>query len=269
MDLKAARCPSCGGDLDIPEGVDFVECPYCGIDVKVRELTSHELDSKTLLELAGHAYNSGNYSSALEYYDFILEKEPSNPFALLGKIKSTIENDWEKEKRKTSGVKEFILESLSKVEEDKKQKYLDNIVELVCGIYEDELKKYKDDLELIAKSSEFRDQLLYLLETAYELNPSNEKIITRLLDYCLVMQRLNITAVGNVMKEEKLQALFKKYSDELAKINPVKSQEYINKWSTKVSEQKTRSSNVRRGCIMLIITIGVILFVIWGILKFT
>ena len=269
MDLKAARCPSCGGDLDIPEGVDFVECPYCGIDVKVRDLTSHELDIKTLLELAGHAYNSGNYSSALEYYDFILDKEPSNPYALLGKIKSTIEKDWEEGKRKTSGVKEFILESLSKVEDNKKQKYLDNIVELVCGIYDDEFKKYKDDLELIAKSSEFRDQLLYLLETAYDLNPANEKIITRLLDYCLVMQRLNITAVVNVMKEDKLQALFKKYSEELAKINPVKSTEYSNKWSTKLIEHKTRNKNILIGCIAFIITIGLILLVIWGILKYT
>jgi tetratricopeptide (TPR) repeat protein len=269
MDLKAARCPSCGGDLDIPNGVDFVECPYCGVDVKVRDIVSHELDNKTVIELAGHAYNSGNYSSALEYYDFVLEKEPTNSFALLGKIKSTIEKDWEDGPRKTSGVKEFIIACLAKVEENKKQLYLDNIVELVCGIYDDEFKKYKDDLELIAKSSEYRDQLLYLLETAYELNPSSIIIISRLLDYCLVMQRLNITAVGNVMNGKRLDALFKKYTEALAALDFVKSQEYLNKWSAKVSEQKTRTSNVRRGCVMLIFTIGVILLAIWAIMKFT
>jgi predicted RNA-binding Zn-ribbon protein involved in translation (DUF1610 family) len=269
MDLKAARCPSCGGDLDIPEGVDYVECPFCGIDVKVRDITSQQLDSKTLLELAGHAYNSGSYTSALEYYDFILDKEPSNSFALLGKIKSTIEKDWDEGIRKTSGIKEFIVESLSKVEDDKKEKYLDNIVELVCGIYDDEFKKYKDDIELSGKISEFRDQLLYLLETAYELNPANEKINARLLDYCLVMQRLNSAAVGSVMKEEKVQTLFKKYYDEIAKINPAKSAEYLKKWNSEISVHKTRKSNFRVGCIMLIITIAVILFVIWSILKFT
>jgi predicted RNA-binding Zn-ribbon protein involved in translation (DUF1610 family) len=269
MDLKAARCPSCGGDLDIPEGVDFVECPYCGIDVKVRELTSHELDSKTLLELAGHAYNSANYKSALEYYDFIIDKEPANSFALLGKIKSTIQKDWSEGQKKTSGVKEFVTECLSKVDKDRKQKYLDNIVDLVCIIYDDEIKKYKDDLELIAKQHEFKDQLLYLLETGYELNPANEKIITKLLDYCLVMKRVNITAVGSIMKEEKLQALFKKYSDALLKINPAKSAEYSNIWGAKVYEEKVKKANVLRGCIMLIITIGVILLAIWGILKFT
>jgi hypothetical protein len=54
MDLKAARCPSCGGNPDIPQGVDFSECPYCGIDInlkaaengKIRDTQTNNIETK-------------------------------------------------------------------------------------------------------------------------------------------------------------------------------------------------------------------------------
>jgi predicted RNA-binding Zn-ribbon protein involved in translation (DUF1610 family) len=267
MELKATRCPSCGGDLNIPEGVDYVECPFCGIDVKVRDIISHELDSKSLIELAGHALNTGNYKSALDYYSFVLDKEPGNPFAILGKIKATIRHDWENGERKTLGVQEFILENLAMIDEDKRTIYADNISGFICGLYDGEIKKYKDDMDMISKANEFVKPLMYILETSYEINPANEKTITTILDYCMVLRRVNTTAVGSVIKEEKVEEIFKKYSEALGKINLVKAAEYAKKSDAQVVAGETKKSNMRVGCVMLIITAAVIALIIWFITK--
>jgi tetratricopeptide (TPR) repeat protein len=267
MELKAARCPSCGGDLNIPESVDYVECPFCGIDVKVRDIVSYELDSKSLIELAGHALNTGNYKSALDYYSYVIDKEPGNPFAILGKIKATIRHDWDNGERKTSGVREFIMENLGKIDEDKRTIYADNISEFICGLYDEEIKKYKDDMDMISKANEFVKPLMYLLETAYEINPANEKTITTILDYCMVLRGVNATAVGSVMKEEKVEELFKKYSEALGKLDLVKAAEYAKKSDEQVTADKTQKSNMRVGCVMLLITLIVIALIIWFIVK--
>ncbi len=253
--------------MNIPEGVDYVECPFCGIDVKVRDIVAHELDIKSLLELASHALNTGNYKSAQEYYSFILDKEPSNPFAVLGKIKSTVKKDWEEGQRKTSGVKEFISENLAIIIDGKKEKYLDNISDYICGLYEDEVKKYKNDIDFIGKTHEFLKQLLYLLETSHELNPEHEKTLVTLIEYFFLIRRLNLTAVGNVYNEGKLENLFLKYSEALGKIDLVKAAEYGKKWDAQLTADETKKSNTRLGCIMLLITAAVIAFIIWFLIK--
>ncbi len=267
MELKAARCPSCGGDLNIPEGVDYVECPFCGIDVKVRDMVSHELDSKSLIELAGHALNTGNYKSALDYYSYVLDKEPGNPFAILGKIKATVRHDWDSGDRKTSGVKEFILENLSKIDEDKRSMYADNISTFICGLYDEEIKKYKDDIDMISKANEFVKPLMYMLETAYDINPADEKTVMTILDYCMVLRGVNTTAVGSVLKEEKVEEIFKKYSEALSRIDLVKAAEYAKKSDVQFIADKTKKSNMRVGCVMLIITLAVVTLIIWFIVK--
>jgi DNA-directed RNA polymerase subunit RPC12/RpoP len=37
MSFRAAKCPNCGGSLQVPADVDAVKCMYCGGDIVVRE----------------------------------------------------------------------------------------------------------------------------------------------------------------------------------------------------------------------------------------
>ena len=37
MKFIPAKCPSCNGELQVPDDKDFVLCMYCGVNVKVRE----------------------------------------------------------------------------------------------------------------------------------------------------------------------------------------------------------------------------------------
>ncbi len=44
MKFVPAKCPTCQGDLQIPDDREFVKCMYCGVDIKVREVI-HVIDS--------------------------------------------------------------------------------------------------------------------------------------------------------------------------------------------------------------------------------
>jgi len=266
LDLKAARCPSCGGDLDIPVGVDYVECPFCGIDVKVRDIVTHGLDIKSLFELAGHSYKSSNFKTALEYYSFILDKEPGNSFAVLGFVKSTIQHKWNNSKQ-TDGVKELILENLTKVSGDRKEKYKINISDFICDLYADEIKKYKNDAEISVNTHKFLDKLLFLMEFSLELNPGHKRTLITLLDYCMLVRRANAANIIKIIREDKLDDLFKKYSEELCKDDLVKAAEYSKKWDVQTINNETKKYNMRLGCVMFLITAAVIAFIIWFITK--
>lgn len=266
MDFKAARCPSCGGSLDIPQGVDFMECPYCGIDVKVRDIAVYGLDSKSLLELASHALNSGKFKSAGEYYSFILYKEPDNLSAILGYVKSAILQKW-KDDKQTDGVKELVLENLAKTSGDKKDKIKVFISSFICDLYEDEVKKYKNDTEISIIADKFLDNLLFLLEFSLELNPSHERTLTTLLDYCTLVRRANAASVIKVMKEEQLDSIFRKYSAELGKTDLVKAAGYSKKWDAQTINIETKKYNTRLGCVIFLVTAGVLAFIIWFITQ--
>jgi len=94
LDVKlkfiAVKCPSCNGELQVPDDRDFVKCMYCGVDVKVREATKLKLDVNipNLFNLAEYSLKSNNFQDAYNYYSKILEYEINNYSAWLGKAES-------------------------------------------------------------------------------------------------------------------------------------------------------------------------------------
>ncbi|MBX7046885.1 MAG: hypothetical protein K1X86_13730 [Ignavibacteria bacterium] len=87
MKFVAAKCPSCGGDLQVPDDKDFVECEYCGADVKVRDVIKIKVENNLseLMDLAGYSSNAGNYREAYLYYSKALELDADNTAAWFGK----------------------------------------------------------------------------------------------------------------------------------------------------------------------------------------
>ncbi|HQY20080.1 MAG TPA: hypothetical protein PLX80_04445 [Ignavibacteria bacterium] len=37
MKITSAKCPSCGGNLEIPDNKDYITCLYCENTVRVRD----------------------------------------------------------------------------------------------------------------------------------------------------------------------------------------------------------------------------------------
>ena len=90
MELKAAICPNCGGDLRLPEDKKVLKCMYCGKDIIVSEAIEKAVGPavENYLVIAKTALNARNYKEAYDYYNKILELNPMNHEAWLGKAES-------------------------------------------------------------------------------------------------------------------------------------------------------------------------------------
>lgn len=86
MPFVAAKCPQCGGDLQVPEERDIVKCMYCGVDVVVREAVRLVVgNASAYMELAVAAEDAGNYAEGYKYFTQVIELDPNNPSAWAGK----------------------------------------------------------------------------------------------------------------------------------------------------------------------------------------
>lgn len=81
--MIAYICQSCGGRLDLNKEEATYNCPNCGNKYDYKYFEGLEL-----LDRAEVCANRNEFDAAVEMYDFLLKKEPSNYDALLGKFLS-------------------------------------------------------------------------------------------------------------------------------------------------------------------------------------
>ena len=91
MTFVAAKCPSCGASLNVPDNLDFTKCEFCESTVKVREAVRlyTEADIPDWLILAESAMKMGKISEGLHYYVKILEVDAKVSMAWLGRAEGT------------------------------------------------------------------------------------------------------------------------------------------------------------------------------------
>ncbi len=88
MAFKVAKCPNCGGDLQVPDEKNTVKCMYCGSDIIAREAikaAAAGVNIENLLSLAKAAFEAKNYQEAFDYYTKVLEVDAHNYEAWLSK----------------------------------------------------------------------------------------------------------------------------------------------------------------------------------------
>lgn len=92
MELVAAKCPSCGADIQVPNNKDFAFCTFCGSNVKVREsvIMKSDVDTDNLLSLGNVELTAKDYNEAMDYFTRVLEADGKNHRAWLGRGQSTI-----------------------------------------------------------------------------------------------------------------------------------------------------------------------------------
>jgi tetratricopeptide (TPR) repeat protein len=89
MEFFSAKCPQCGGALQVPDNRDSVKCMYCGTDVLVREaINLASGDTKNFFVLAKAAEEAGNHAEAYAYFTKVLESDTHNSMAWAGKANS-------------------------------------------------------------------------------------------------------------------------------------------------------------------------------------
>lgn len=102
MPLVPAKCTQCGANIEIDDTKEAGICKYCGTAfITEKAITNYNtyvtnnfaganinvmgVDVDNLIVLAKNAQDVGNYSEAKNYYSRILEVQPMNSYALLGK----------------------------------------------------------------------------------------------------------------------------------------------------------------------------------------
>lgn len=90
MSFVPAQCPSCLKSIQVPIDVHVSRCMYCGADVSLGPAPSvaPSVSLSNLLGMARTASLAGNVSEAESYYNRVLELDPRNSEAWLGKGKS-------------------------------------------------------------------------------------------------------------------------------------------------------------------------------------
>ena len=95
MPLVAAKCTQCGADLQIDNTRDFFFCNYCGAKMFVeKQYIEHSgkvsisgmASEESLLERGFIFIKDGEFSKADEYFERVLDANPKNWRAYLGKL---------------------------------------------------------------------------------------------------------------------------------------------------------------------------------------
>lgn len=87
MSFRAAVCSACRRDIQIPSDVASPVCPYCG-SIVGQGSAAPAATIATLMGMAQSAALAGNNAEALTYFNRVLEAEPRNSEAWIGKGKA-------------------------------------------------------------------------------------------------------------------------------------------------------------------------------------
>jgi tetratricopeptide (TPR) repeat protein len=172
MIFKEAKCPSCGGELQLPPDKETAICMYCGSTVVVREAIKAVggVNISNWMELARAAQKSSNNQEAFDYYTKVLEFEPQNYEAWFGKGEtagwmSTLQSP------RLSELVTGFQKAMEYAPEDKKEETLSNIVSAINSIvlaYNDLAKKpYMDNLRKFYATNDMSTEDKWLLEDEY------------------------------------------------------------------------------------------------------
>ncbi|MDR0234304.1 MAG: tetratricopeptide repeat protein, partial [Zoogloeaceae bacterium] len=90
MSFVPTQCPHCLKSIQVPTDIQISKCMYCGADVSPPSLSAvaPSVSLSNLLGMARTASLAGNLSEAESYYNRVLELDPRNSEAWLGKGKS-------------------------------------------------------------------------------------------------------------------------------------------------------------------------------------
>lgn len=209
MEFKAAKCPNCGGDLQLPESIEVVKCMYCGLDIIVKEAiknvkVENMASVENLIKMAESAAESNNHELAFDYYNKCLEIDYDNYEAWYARAissawKSTI-GDFRGTELLYSIQKSIDMAPDEKKKELKKKASTDlNIIgSTFYGTYYKLLLDYANESthkEYISRISMLTD----IYNKAYEYNPDD---ITSLENIITINTSLCKTYTNNISKEQ-------------------------------------------------------------------
>ena len=288
MKFVAAKCPTCQGELQVPEDKDFVKCMYCGVEVKVREAIkiSIEANLPNLIELANSSLNSENYEESYNYFNKILEFDIKNHEAWFGKavsasMLSTLANPRHKE---MMNYFENTVKYYNKEDIENYKAQISGIIFDYCKSFFELAENHKD--EFISVNSTWPEYISYcwdiigILEyTFLKYDSNNEILLKSIISIC--EDNLNGTVfneevwVGNDYKEvQRTKKVSNNHMVELVKkiqetkikwrrIDPIFWKKH-DEWIEETGKIKSKNQTTLILVITISFIIGYILYQIFG-----
>jgi tetratricopeptide (TPR) repeat protein len=192
MIFKEARCPNCGGELQLPEDKATVKCMYCGGDIIVQEAihTAEESNVPNWLILAKAAIDGRNYQEAFNYYTKVLEVDPQNYEAWFGKGEaagwlSTLADFRLSEM--LADIENAIKNAPEEIRENLISRSADCINSITIAYYQLAREHLLKFIALENTYKNYIDQcniLLQILEYAHNLSPKDRKIMENIILIC-------------------------------------------------------------------------------------
>lgn len=211
MKFTAAKCPSCNGELHIPDDQDFIYCMYCKTQVKVRDslLIKNDINPENLIELGYNAIKHRNYQEGIEHLNKVLERDIKNNKAWWGKGMACMNSSGGDLYKMEEGLG-YLLRAFELSDDADKKIIKDNIMD---GLYVQELLELHID---------------FLFKVFESFGSNDERLLMKIID----LTNIRIEDTGDIYllselseKQEKALTLLKginfsqyaKYLDKSAK----------------------------------------------------
>ncbi len=256
MEFVAAKCPNCGGELRLPDDMKTAKCMYCGFDVIVRDaINAAGANVGNWLKLASSAEETGNYAEAYKYFTQVLEYEPDNYIAQLGKgiTAGYLSTPY---KFRSDEMLKGVKAAIENAPDEKKQEIRLQTAEKIREVCSDFKVGESDESKLQQIS------VIECLDLAHSYAPENENILRSLyssnhimsLEFRLLNSRYQ-TDTWNESINERTQKAHECLS-KLQVINPEEAADIVK--SEKETEQMIKNSQATAsgtGCLIMIIFI--------------
>jgi len=192
MAFRAATCPTCAGELQVPDDRDVVKCMYCGNDVIVREAirAASGASPENLLKLAKTASESGNSEEAFQYSNKVLELTPTHHQAWFIKAEAA---GWMSTLR-SFRIPEMLTGFQNAVEfapEEKKDDVQSDAAQTmnrICVAFYQAARNHFDEFIKLDNSWETYlnqcAQILTALEISHQYTPSDKQIVENIIHIC-------------------------------------------------------------------------------------
>lgn len=192
MGFVAAKCTECGANIEVDDTKEAGICKYCGTAFVTEKaiknyntyITNNNnfaganinvvgADIDNLIVLAKNAQDVGNYSEAKDYYSRILEMQPMNSDALLGKGVSALYSS-KLEDIKSDELIGYVKKAIEakKHEENISQQEINEFIAKSAGelyaaanaVYYAAMNHYSEYWKLQSSASELWDRLEKVIE---------------------------------------------------------------------------------------------------------
>ncbi|MGH7295922.1 MAG: tetratricopeptide repeat protein [Polyangiaceae bacterium] len=183
--FKAAKCPECGADIQVPSDRDQVKCMFCGKDIIVRQAiqASAGPNVQNWVRLAAAAEEADNHDEAYDYYTRVLEVEPENHEAWFGKA---VAAGWGSNLSRSrypellAGIERAIQYAPDAKKEEMRKRGADIASDITVAYYKLSVGHTSEYIALDDTWAEHIERclpMLSVLEVANTLDPTNKQVV--------------------------------------------------------------------------------------------